>query len=251
MSRLLLGPHALNEAIKKGKPITVVYASEPPSQGARLLIEKLQAKEIPVLFRSRAELDVLAKGAHHQGVIGVAKDYEYASPSVLENIPQSALIVALDQITDPHNFGAILRSAVAFKSHAVITLVHRACPVTPTVVRASAGATEHASIVRVVNLARTLRRLKEKGAEVLGLDAEASTDIDALPPSNQPRVLVVGSEGKGLRQLVRKQCDHLVRIPMAGSIDSLNASVAVGIALFVLSRERLRSEPHPSDAPKT
>jgi 23S rRNA (guanosine2251-2'-O)-methyltransferase len=168
-------------------------------------------------------------------VVAIAGSYSYLSfDELMGQLPERALLVALDEITDPHNFGAIVRSAVALGAHGIITLKHRAAPVTPVVVRASAGATEHARIARVANLAHTLDALQERDYEVLGLAAEADTDLHGVRASRSGRVLVVGSEGRGLRRLVREHCTQLVRIPMAGPIASLNASVAAAIALYAL-----------------
>jgi 23S rRNA (guanosine2251-2'-O)-methyltransferase len=173
-----------------------------------------------------------------QGLLALAGEYPYVGPDLLDTLGDGALIVALDEITDPHNFGAIVRSAVAFGADAILTLKDRAAPATPVVVRASAGATEHARIVRITNLARTLASLREDGRQIVGLAAEGDASISALPPADRGRVLVIGSEGHGLRPLVRKQCDVLARIAMPGRIASLNASVAAGIALHAVSQQR-------------
>jgi 23S rRNA (guanosine2251-2'-O)-methyltransferase len=149
----------------------------------------------------------------------------------------SPLLVALDEVTDPHNFGAIVRSAVALGAHGVITLKDRAAPVTATVVRASAGATEHAAIARVTNLSRALERLRDEGFTAVGLAGEATVSLRDLDLRGA-LVLVVGSEGSGLRRLVRERCDHLARIDLAGPVTSLNASVAAGVALYEAVRQR-------------
>ena len=146
--------------------------------------------------------------------------------------------MALDGVENPHNLGAIVRSAVAFGADGVLTLKNRAAPVTPVVVRASAGATEHARIVRVTNLARTLADLVDQGMDAIGLDAEGDLDMDDLPPAPGGRVIVVGAEGQGLRRLVRERCTHLARIAHPGPVASLNASVAASIALFCAWRAR-------------
>jgi 23S rRNA (guanosine2251-2'-O)-methyltransferase len=128
-----------------------------------------------------------------------------------------------------------VRSAVAFGAHGILTLKHRAAPVTPVVVRASAGATEHARIARVANLVQALDALRERDFQVIGLAVEGACDLNQLPASTNSRVLVVGSEGRGLRRLVREHCTDLVRIPMRGPIESLNASVAAAVALYALT----------------
>ncbi|MBX3250255.1 MAG: 23S rRNA (guanosine(2251)-2'-O)-methyltransferase RlmB [Myxococcales bacterium] len=197
------------------------------------------ARDAGVVVReaSRATLDERAAGARHQGVVGEAAPFGYVEVETLLAAP-SPLLVALDEITDPHNFGAILRSAVAFGVDGVITPRHRAAGVTPVVVRASAGATEHARVALVTNLQRTLAELADRGLEIVGLEAEGTTTLDALGPAPGGRVVVIGSEGRGLRRLVRERCDVLARIPQVGPVSSLNASVAAGIALYEASKHR-------------
>ncbi len=235
MKRRILGPRAVTEALRASPAVlSVVYVADEARSQLRELSDLAAKHKVVLEERSGQELDRLSKGARHQGVIAIAGEYSYVHlEELLEDAPADALLVALDEITDPHNFGAIVRSAVAFGAHGIITLKHRAAPVTPVVVRASAGATEHARIARVANLAQTLEQLVDSGYEALGLAAEGSL---ALQPGMRrgATVLVVGSEGRGLRRLVRERCTGLVSIPMAGPIASLNASVAAGIALYAL-----------------
>ena len=239
MKRLLLGPHAVLEAIR-GRPgqITVVLVATSAERGHKAALDEIRARGVRIDGRPNEELDAIAAGGKHQGLLALAGEYPYVGWDQVLDLPDDALIVALDEVTDPHNFGAIVRSAVAFGADAIMTLKDRAAPVTPVVVRASAGATEHASIVRVTNLARSLDELRETGRQIVGLAAEGDVSITALPPSDRGRVLVVGSEGHGLRPLVRKQCDVLAKIPMPGKIASLNASVAAGIALHAAASQR-------------
>jgi 23S rRNA (guanosine2251-2'-O)-methyltransferase len=239
MKRLLLGPHAVHEALRAapGQVAVVYIAGEAGAH--RELTELARQCRVLVEPRTAGELDTLADGVRHQGVLAVAGEYPYCSlDELLERAGPAPLLIALDQIQDPHNFGAIVRSAVALGAAGVITLKDRAAPVTPVVVRASAGATEQARIARVTNLARTLAELRERELEVVGLAMEGSVEIGALPYPAQGRVLVVGSEGDGLRRLVREGCDHLARIPMSGALASLNASVAAAIALYECVRQR-------------
>lgn len=184
-------------------------------------------------------LDALSGGVRHQGVVAVlGRDYPYRElPELITGDLSGALLVALDEVTDPHNFGAIVRSAVAFGATGVVTLKDRAAPVTPVVVRASAGATEHCRIARVTNLARTLEAFRAKDLRVVGLDAEGSAALEAVDLTG-PVALVVGSEGRGLRRLVREGCDVLARLPLPGPIASLNASVAASCALYEVTRQR-------------
>ena len=231
MKRIVTGPRAVTEALRaSGENVSVIYVAA----GAKKTIEhEAERRKVRVEVRSKGELDALAKGHRHQGVVAIAGAYSYLDlPSLLSGAPTPALLVALDQITDPHNFGAIVRSAVVFGADGVITLKDRAAPVSPVVVRASAGATEHAKIARVTNLARTLKELHELGFQSVGLDAEGTTTVDALPPAPGGRILVVGAEGKGLRRLVRERVSVLARIPQVGPVASLNASVAASIALY-------------------
>lgn len=215
--------------------LSVVYLAEDTRRELTTIAELAKQRGVVAETRSVRELEALAEGERHQGVIAIGGSYSYVNfEELLDGMPDDALLVALDEITDPHNFGAIVRSAVAFGAYGVITLKQRAAPVTPVVVRASAGATEHARIARVTNLAQTLSSLVERGFEAIGLAGDASHDLRSLSAGGA-RVLVIGSEGYGLRRLVRERCTSLVRIPMAGPIESLNASVAAGIALFALS----------------
>ncbi|MEY4578372.1 MAG: hypothetical protein RL701_3075 [Pseudomonadota bacterium] len=235
MKRLLVGPRAIEEALQADhQRVTVIYAT--PDRLRELEVHTRKTKT-PCEPKTQPELDLLARGLKHQGVIAITGDYPYAEfEQLLAQTKQPALWVALDQIVDPHNFGAIVRSSVAFGAQAVLTLKDRSAPVTPVVVRASAGATERARIARVTNLARTLGILRERGFQVVGLDASASTTLDRLPVYAAGRVLVIGSEGDGLRRLTRENCDELARIEMPGEFESLNASVAASIALYESAR---------------
>lgn len=239
MKRLLLGPRAASEGIRAAPgQVSVVYLQSGGGHTAELSA-LARNRNVAIQERTAEELDAMAEGVRHQGVIAIAGEYVYCQlEDLLEAGGPSTVILALDQIQDPHNFGAIVRSAVALGAVGIITLKDRAAPVTPVVVRASAGATERARIARVTNLARTLAELREREIQVVGLAAEGSHAIDALPDAPNGRALVVGSEGDGLRRLVRENCDHLARIPMSGALASLNASVAAAIALYECVRLR-------------
>lgn len=242
MKRRILGPRAVTEALRAhSDAIAVIYVAEQARTALRELAELAQQKRITVEMRSPDELDALAKGERHQGVIAIAGELSYLTlDELLARVPQDALLVALDEITDPHNFGAIVRSAVALGAHGLITMKHRAAPVTGVVVRASAGATEHAAIARVNNLAQTLAGLVEReNYQVIGLAAEGSIPLDEVD-ARGPTILVIGSEGRGLRRLVREYCTTLASISMPGPISSLNASVAAGIALYAMCTARKR-----------
>ncbi len=237
MSRIITGPRFVLEALRARAPIKVIYAE--PNRADDRLRSAARAAGVQIDARSRQELDDLTEGVRHQGVVAVASDYQYQSlEDLLDATQERGLVVGLDEITDPHNVGAIVRSAVAFGAQGVLVSKHRAAMVTPAVVRASAGATEHARIVQITNLQKTLVSLKDAGFWVVGLDAEGERTLSELPSDLAKVVLVVGSEDKGLRRLVRQRCDMLARIPQAGPIDSLNASVAAAIAIYELSRRQ-------------
>jgi 23S rRNA (guanosine2251-2'-O)-methyltransferase len=240
MKRLLLGPHAVTEALRAAPSrVAVVYADMEPGAVVTEVLKLARAVQVRCDTRSRDELDALAQGMRHQGVLAIAGDYPYLHlDELLARAGERPLLVALDEITDPHNFGAIVRSAVALGASGVITLKDRAAPVTSAVVRASAGATELARIARVTNLARALAQLREAGLQIVGLDADGEIDLHEVPFPAAGRVLLVGSEGQGLRRLVRAQCDVLTRIDLGGRLQSLNASVAAGIAIYESLRQR-------------
>ncbi len=190
----------------------------------------------------RSELDRAAKGARHQGAIAYAPDFALAA---LDDVLQlctddgAAIVIALDEIEDPQNFGAVIRSAVALGAKAVVWPEHHSAPLSPATFRASAGAVEHALLARVSALPLALERLASSGATVVGLDANADQAIEDVTVEG-PVVLVVGAEGKGLRKTVKRVCTTLAKLSMKGPIDSLNASVASGIALYEVVRRRTR-----------
>jgi 23S rRNA (guanosine2251-2'-O)-methyltransferase len=239
MKRLVLGPHAAEQAMRGDpKRVHVIYVQDAHAR-AREIETLAQRLGVRCETRPSETLEALAPGLKHQGVIAITGDYPYAELDELLALARPApLLVALDQISDPHNFGAIVRSCVAFGADGIITLRDRAAPVTPVVVRASAGATERARIARVTNLARTLGELQERGMQLVGLDARGETRLHAVPYVDQGRVLVIGSEGGGLRRLTRESCDVLARVDLATAFESLNASVAAGIALYESARAR-------------
>jgi 23S rRNA (guanosine2251-2'-O)-methyltransferase len=240
MKRVVLGPRAVLDALR-GAPeqVAVVYHDPAAGPDARAAADAARDRNVRSEERAAGELDALAGARNHEGVLAITGEYPYRTlDDLLARGMRAPLFVALDQITDPHNFGAIVRSAVAFGADGVLTLKDRAAPVTPVVVRASAGATELAAIARVTNLARTLEDLADTGMQVVGLDAAGSVEIAMLPYPSEGRVLVIGSEGDGLRRLVRERCQQLARIPMRGAIQSLNASVAAAIALYECARAR-------------
>lgn len=186
----------------------------------------------------RADLDRASKGARHQGALAYAPDFHIVSiDEIADALSPADVVVALDELEDPQNFGAVIRSAVALGANAIVWPEHHAAPLSPATFRASAGAVEHARLCRVGSLPAALDKLRDAGAHVVGLDANADEAISEVAKEGAV-VLVVGAEGKGLRKPVKRACTVLAKLPMRGPIDSLNASVAAGIALYEMMRSR-------------
>jgi 23S rRNA (guanosine2251-2'-O)-methyltransferase len=190
----------------------------------------------PVERVPRSELDRVARGVRHQGAVAFAPELRIASLDELE-LDGQALVIALDEVQDPQNFGAVVRSAVAMSANAVVWPEHRTAPLSAATFRASAGAIEHATLCRVAALPHALDTLRDRGLFVVGLDVNGQDTIDRVDLA-RPVAIVVGAEDKGLRKTVKRACDALVRLPMPGPIGSLNASVAVAIALYEVVRQR-------------
>jgi len=207
------------------------------------LVEKTVAAGIAVQTVPRAELDALAPGARHQGVIAVARAAssernERTLPEFLAALSEPALLLVLDGVQDPHNLGACLRTADAAGVHALIMPRDRAAGITPVVRKVACGAVESMPVFTVTNLARTLRVLRDAGIWIYGASGDAGEGLFSSDLQG-PVALVLGSEGKGLRRLTREHCDHLLAIPMAGQVESLNVSVAAGVLLFEARRQRM------------
>jgi 23S rRNA (guanosine2251-2'-O)-methyltransferase len=238
------GRNPVLEAMTAGVPIKTAYIAEGTERDDRLRdILKLAADaHTPLLEVTRAELDRMTGGAIHQGVALQLKDYEYLHPDDLLAAAPAAdgepLIVALDSVTDPRNLGAIIRSAAAFGANGVLIPERRSAGMTAAAWKTSAGAAARLPVARATNLNRTLTSYAKAGLFLVGLDGEADGDIADLADASGPLVLVVGSEGSGLSRLVRESCDALTAIPMPGQVESLNAGVAAGIALYEISRRR-------------
>jgi len=196
-----------------------------------------------VRFLQRAELDRMAGNAAHQGVVAVtsAKQYSDLDEVIAARRGRYSLVVVLDGVEDPHNLGAILRTADAAGANGVIIPERRAAGVTGTVTKASAGASEHLPMAKVTNISRTIEELKERNLWTVGLDEHGTQNYDALD-YNMDCALVLGAEGKGLHDLVKKKCDFLVSIPMLGKVPSLNVSVAAAVVLYESVRQRRAKE---------
>jgi 23S rRNA (guanosine2251-2'-O)-methyltransferase len=229
-----LGVHPVREALRARRPLDKVLVAK-GSGGPRIqeIIDLCRDNSVPVRFEPREMLDRLSKGLPHQGVVAFGAAHGFVELS--EVAEDAQLLVLLDGVEDPHNLGAIIRTAHAAGANAVIVPERRAAPLTETVERAAAGALEYLPVARITNVTQTLEKLKERGFWIYGLDdqgAELYTEVEYA----QPTVIVLGSEGKGIHQGVQKHCDVLVKIPMAGAVSSLNVSVAAGVVLFELRR---------------
>ena len=236
---ILSGIHPVSEALRSSHPLDRVLIAQ-GAGGPRLqeIIDLARRASVTVRFEPRAELDRLAGSSAHQGVVAMGAAKKYAG---LDEVLASDLLVVLDGVEDPHNLGAIVRTAHAAGAGGIIIPERRAAGVTDVVAKAAAGALEHLPITRVTNINRTLEELKESGHWIYGLDERGAEAYDVIE-YNTPTVMVLGGEGKGLHEQVRKHCDVLVRIPMAGKISSLNVSVATGIVLFEWRRQRLKRQ---------
>lgn len=224
----------MREALRAGRALDRLLIAR-GAGGPRLqeIIDLARQREIPVRFEPREALDRASNDAAHQGVVAFGAAQKYAD---LERVlPGAELLVLLDGVEDPHNLGAIIRTANAAGASAVLVPDRRSAGLTETVAKAAAGALEHLPVVRVGNISQTLEQLKQRGFWIYGLD-ERGAQLYSATDYARPTVFVLGGEGAGLHQLVKKHCDVLVRIPMAGAISSLNVSVAAGIVLFEWSR---------------
>ncbi len=230
MSRFVAGVHPVREALRAGRPLDKILIAKGAS-GPRIqeIVDLSRDLSVPVRFEAREALDRATKGASHQGVVAFGSAHNYAELEPL--LERAKLLVILDGVEDPHNLGAIIRTAHAAGAAAVVVPERRAAPLTETVERAAAGALEYLPVARVTNITRTLELLKERGFWIYGLDERGSELYDQIA-FTAPSAIVLGAEGKGLHQNVQKHCDVLVRIPMAGEVSSLNVSVAAGVVLF-------------------
>ena len=235
------GRNAVIEAYRSGKPIEKLYIQDGCQDGPVMTIKREARKhETPVKYVERERLDQMSETGRHQGVIAVAGAYEYAE---LEDILQAArekgeppFLFLLDNIGDPHNLGAIIRTANLAGAHGVIIPKNRAVGLTATVARTSAGALNYTPVARVTNLSQTIEELKKEGIWFVCADMNGTRMYDLNLKG--PIGLVIGSEGEGVGRLVRERCDMIASIPMKGKIDSLNASVAAGVLAYEIVRQR-------------
>jgi 23S rRNA (guanosine2251-2'-O)-methyltransferase len=238
------GRNSVVEALRAGLPVSGVYVAEGAERDGRLreVFRVVADRGLSLLEVSRGELDRMTGGAVHQGLAAKVPPYDYAHPDDLLDRAHEAgeqpLIVALDSVTDPRNLGAVVRSAAGFGAHGVVVPERRAAGMTASAWKTSAGAAARVPVAMAGNLTRQLRRYQEAGCMVVGLAADGDLSLRDLELADGPLVLVVGSEGEGMSRLVAETCDATVSIPMASSLESLNAGVAAGIALYEVARRR-------------
>jgi 23S rRNA (guanosine2251-2'-O)-methyltransferase len=249
---ILYGLHPVEEALRSGirKFDHVCVARERHDRRLQTVIDACRESGVRLRFEPKEELTRLAKTTGHQGVVAVVRTREFLDLEDLLTGPISntapRLLLALDGIEDPQNLGALLRTADASGVDGIILTERRAAPLTPVVIKASAGAAEHVRIARVVNLVHALEQIKQQNIWCVGLDERATTSYDRYDFTSNT-VIVLGREGDGLHDLVRRTCDHLLRIPMAGGVSSLNVSAAGAVVMFEAARQR-RAQTHSQPA---
>ena len=245
MEDVIAGRNSVGEALKSGRPLNKLFIAKGERQGSlRELAGIAKDKGILIQEVEPQRLAQLAPGQRHQGVVAMASPVEYAEVedilAAAEAKGEAPLLVVLDELEDPHNLGAVLRSVDAAGAHGVIIPKRRSCPLSTTVAKTSAGAVEYVPVARVSNLAQTLDKLKKAGIWVAGCDMDGTENYFEASLKG-PLALVIGGEGRGLGRLVKEHCDFLVRIPMQGHVNSLNASVACSLVLYEAVRQRLQN----------
>lgn len=234
---IVFGRNVAKEVIKNNIKINKVYIQEGIKEE---VINELQSMDINIKYLNKNDMNKIEKG-NHQGIILDIEDYKYYDEKkMLDNINETSFIVILDHLEDPHNFGAIVRTSYALGINAIIIPNDRSVDITPTVVKTSAGAIYNIPIIKVPNLTNTIEKLKKEGYWIVGTDMKGENYSELK--YDMPTCLVIGNEGKGMSQIIKKNCDYLVSIPMEGQIDSLNASVSCGIILSEIKRQRRSSE---------
>lgn len=238
---LIYGKRAVMEALQEGDVHRVMIAKGTAPGMVKELESLAKSRSIPFEHVARIELDQALKTTRHQGVAAEMPELTYADPDApfkrASARNETLLLVLLDQISDPHNYGAIIRSAEVLGAHGVVTEERRSAPVSPVVVKTSAGAASRIPLVQVKNLPRYIDEIKKRNVWVYGADSAAYNAPHQID-WDRDAALVIGSEGSGMRRLVRDKCDDLVKIPMRGQVASLNASVAAGIVLYEIGRSR-------------
>lgn len=237
---LIYGKNPVTEAIVSGKTINKIYVSK-TSKDLYEVIKLAKSKKIVVVESDKAKLDKMVEHKNSQGIVASITDYEYFDVDDILNEAnkrgESPFVIILDKIEDPHNLGAIIRTAECLGVHGIIIQKRNACQVTDTVEKVAAGATSFVKVSRVTNITETIKYLKEKGLWIYGLDMEGAQNIYDTK-FDGPIGIVVGNEGSGISRLVKENCDFMIKIPMTGNINSLNASVSTAISIYEVVRQK-------------
>ena len=245
MSRLIFGMQPVREAIRaRGKDLTVVLVQQGGGPKLDAVARFATDQGVAVERVSRADLDSRTRNGFHQGVLAIAPDVQLVDLDSLA-VNDRTLLLALDGVMDPHNFGAAIRSAVALGATGVLWPEHASAPLSPATFRASAGAVEHATLCRVASLPQALGTLRDRGVVPVALDVRGTTHLADLSLAG-PVAIVIGAEDRGPRRPVLAACAHVARLPLAGPVAALNASVAAAIALYEVQRQRGGSAPLPA-----
>ncbi|GGG90652.1 23S rRNA (guanosine(2251)-2'-O)-methyltransferase RlmB [Paenibacillus radicis (ex Gao et al. 2016)] len=239
---LIAGKHPVMEALRSGREINKIWIAEGAQKSlTQPIVAEAKKNGIVVQFVDKRKLDSMVEGVQHQGVVAQAAAFAYVEiEDLLERARsrgETPFILLLDEIEDPHNLGSILRTAECTGVHGVIIPKRRAAGLTATVLKTSAGAAEHVPVARVTNLAQTIDRLKQEGVWIAGTDLSAPQDVYKTK-FDLPLAIVIGNEGKGIGRLIKEKCDFLVKLPMLGQLNSLNASVAAGVLMYEVVRQR-------------
>lgn len=243
---VLIGRNAVIEAIRSGRGINKLLIADGDKEGSvKEVISLAKEQGIVIQFVERSKIEGIAGGLRHQGVLAYVAPVAYSDLETIlraaETKGEAPFLLLLDELEDPHNLGALLRTADATGVHGVLIPKRRSVPLTATVAKTSAGAVEYVPVARIGNIAQTLRKLKDKGFWVAGADMDGSQNYYEADLTG-PLVLVVGSEGHGMSRLTKEQCDFIVKMPMVGKINSLNASVAGSILMYESMRQRLQKK---------
>lgn len=247
MEEIIAGKHAVLEALRSGRTVNKIWIAQGSSPHLmQSVIDEAKARGVMFQFVDKRKLDQMTeKGVRHQGVAAQAAPHDYADVEDLfaaaERRGEAPFFMILDEIEDPHNLGSVLRTVECAGAHGVIIPKRRSAAITATVAKTSAGAVEYVPVARVSNLAQTIDQLKQRGVWIAGADAAAESSAYEADLTG-PLAIVIGSEGRGLSRLIREKCDFLIKLPMHGRIQSLNASVAAGILMYEALRQRSARE---------
>jgi len=243
MSQIIYGIHPVEEALKSPniQLEKILIAKQKPVPRFQSILHLASQRQIPLIYTQRETLERIARGGLHQNIVAITKDVSYVDlEEILSRCKEertNALFLVLDGIQDPQNFGSLIRTALGCGAHAIIIPKDRAVGITPTVIKASAGAAAHLPIAKVTNLSRTIEALQKAGIWVYGASGEARKKLYELDLRTDVAI-VIGAEGKGIRPLVKNKCDCLFSIPMKGPLTSFNASVSGGMILYEVMRQR-------------